>query len=83
MSDTSTETVTVERDGDLAVVTISSPPLNLFDEVVFTDLEKAVDEVEENLPRAVLFRAEGRVVSGVVDVKVFDAIEYVKEAETL
>jgi enoyl-CoA hydratase/carnithine racemase len=83
MSDTTTEPVTVERDGGLAVVTISAPPLNLFDEVVFTCLERAVDEVEEDLPRALLFRAEGRVVSGGVDVKVFDAIESVKEAETL
>ena len=83
MSDTSIEPVTVERDGDLSVITISAPPLNLFDEVVFAGLERAVGEVEENLPRALLVRAEGDVVSGGVDVNVFDAIESVAEAETL
>ena len=66
MSDTTTEPVTVERDGDLAVVTISAPPLNLFDEVVFSGLERAVDEVEENLPArpALPRRGPGRLRRG-------------------
>jgi enoyl-CoA hydratase/carnithine racemase len=83
MSDTTTDPVTVEREGGLAVVTLSAPPLNLFDEMVFTSLERAIDVVEEDLPRAVLFRAEGRVVSGGVDVKVFDAVESVADGEAL
>jgi enoyl-CoA hydratase/carnithine racemase len=83
MSDTTTDLVTVEREGGLAVVTLAAPPLNLFDEMVFTSLERAIDAVEEDLPRAVLFRAEGRVVSGGVDVKVFDAIETAADGEAL
>lgn len=80
MSDTP---VRHERDGDVAVVVIDNPPLNLFDENVFMALEAALDAVEADLPRAVLFRAEGRVVSGGVDVKVFEAIEEPGEAEQL
>jgi enoyl-CoA hydratase/carnithine racemase len=76
-------TVRHERDGDVAVLTLDAPPLNLFDEHVFMDLEQALDAVEADLPRAVLIRADGRVVSGGVDVKVFDAIEERGEAETL
>jgi enoyl-CoA hydratase/carnithine racemase len=72
-----------EREGDLSIVTIDSPPLNLFDENVFMALEEAMDAVEADLPRCVLFRAEGRVVSGGVDVKLFDAIEEPGEAEQL
>jgi enoyl-CoA hydratase/carnithine racemase len=72
-----------ERQGDVAVVTIDSPPLNLFDENVFMALEEALDAVEADLPRAVLLRAEGRVVSGGVDVRLFEAIEEPGEAEQL
>lgn len=76
-------TVRHEREGDVAVITLDAPPLNLFDEHVFMDLEQALDAVEANLPRAVLVRADGRVVSAGVDVKVFDAIEETGEAEAL
>ncbi|HEX8105870.1 MAG TPA: enoyl-CoA hydratase/isomerase family protein [Solirubrobacteraceae bacterium] len=75
--------VRAERDGDLAVVTFAAPPLNLFDEAMFAGLEEAVDGLVADPPRAVLIRAEGRVVSGGVDVKVFDAIESVDEAARL
>jgi len=71
----------VERDGDgVAVVTISSPPLNLFDERMQDALEAAVEELHASLPRAVLFRAEGRVVSGGVDVALFAALETAEAA---
>ena len=63
-----------EPDG-LDVVTIAAPPLNLFDTVMREALRATVDELERSSPRAVLFRAEGKVVTGGVDVRVFDAIE--------
>jgi len=56
--------VRVEREGGLAVVTFDSPPLNLFDEPLSAALTEAIGELETSSPRAVLFRAEGRVVSG-------------------
>jgi enoyl-CoA hydratase/carnithine racemase len=66
--------VSVERDGALAVMTLSSPPLNLFDEAMFDGVRAAVDEVAADPPRGLLVRAEGRVVSGGVDVALFDGL---------
>ena len=66
--------IRVQRDGGLAVVTIDSPPVNLYDVALRDGLEQAIGELERSAPRAVLFRAEGRVVSGGVDVSVFAAL---------
>ena len=67
--------VTVSREEGLAVVTIDAPPLNLFDQPMMAALEAAVAELEQDPPRAVLIRAEGRVVSGGVDVgAIFDGL---------
>jgi len=75
--------ITLAHDGPLAVVTLSAPPLNLFDEAVIAGLEAAVDALEAEPPRGVLFRAEGRVVSAGVDVHLFDAIGSPAEAAAL
>ena len=75
--------VTVQHDGGLAVVTIDHPPLNLFDGAMGSGLVTAVDELETLGPRAVLFRFEGRVVTGGVDVHIFDALRTAKAATDL
>lgn len=62
------------KEGGLAVATFDSPPLNLFDKAMFDGLRAAVDAVEAEPPRALLFRAEGRAVSGGVDVHEFDGL---------
>jgi enoyl-CoA hydratase/carnithine racemase len=67
--------VRVERDGPLAVITLASPPLNLFDQALMDDLAAAVDAVVADPPRALLINAEGRVVSGGVDVNVFAPLD--------
>jgi enoyl-CoA hydratase/carnithine racemase len=67
--------VRVDREAGLAVVTFDSPPLNLFDAALGAGLGAAVDSLESDPPRAVLFRAEGRVVSGGVDVSLFAALD--------
>lgn len=77
------EPVRVERGGALAVVTFDSPPLNLFDAALHAALERALSELEAAPPRAVLFRADGRVVSGGVDVSVFAAQESAAAATRL
>ena len=65
----------LERDqSGLAVATFDSPPLNLFDAAMFDSLRKTVDELSDDPPRAVLFRAEGRAVSGGVDVHEFAGV---------
>ena len=66
--------VRLERDGPLAVVTFASPPLNLFDAAMFAGLRAAIDAVAADPPRGLLFCAEGRAVSGGVDVHVFDGL---------
>jgi enoyl-CoA hydratase len=66
--------VRLERDGALAVVTFDAPPLNLFDRAMIDGLRAAVDAVAADHPRALLFRAEGRVMSGGVNVELFDGL---------
>lgn len=70
--------VRVERDGDVAVVVLDRPPLNLFDESVFAGFERAVAELvaltapgRPDRTRAVLLEARGRVVSAGVQVETF------------
>ncbi|HEY2767769.1 MAG TPA: enoyl-CoA hydratase/isomerase family protein [Solirubrobacteraceae bacterium] len=73
----STETqspITVEREGALSVLSIASPSLNLFDDRLIGALEEAIAQLAANPPRGLLIRAEGRVVSGGVDVHVFDGL---------
>ncbi len=66
--------VRVERDGPLAVMILDHPPLNLFTRALMDDLIAAVDQVEHSDARGLLVRAEGRVVSGGVDVHLFDGL---------
>lgn len=59
------------EEGGLAVITLDSPPLNLFDRRMIDDLRTAIEALAAEPPRALLIRAEGRAVSGGVDVNVF------------
>jgi enoyl-CoA hydratase/carnithine racemase len=70
--------VRIERDGDVAVLVLDNPPLNLFTPAVFDALESVVSELvtltdpaTEGRARAVLVEARGKVVSGGVDVTFF------------
>ena len=67
--------VTVTRDGDVAVITLSNPPLNLFGPDSFDALDECVAEVEASDARTAVWRAEGDIFTGGVDVQVFaDAV---------
>jgi enoyl-CoA hydratase/carnithine racemase len=79
--------VRIERDGDVAVVVLDHPPLNLFDEATFAGVESAVaelvaltDPARPDRARAVLVEARGKVVSAGVDVHEFDAIAHSPDA---
>ncbi len=61
-------------DAGLAVASFDSPPLNLFNRALFEGLQAAIAAVEADPPRALLFRAEGRAVSGGVDVHEFEGL---------
>ena len=68
--------VRYERDGDVAEIVLDSPPLNLFGSELMRDLRAATDRAAAERPRALIFRAEGKVVSGGVDVgEVFDGMD--------
>jgi enoyl-CoA hydratase len=66
--------VQLDHDGPLAVLSIDSPPLNLFDQQLMGELSDMVDQLAATPPRGLLVRAQGRVVSGGVDVNVFDGL---------
>ncbi|HEX8075697.1 MAG TPA: enoyl-CoA hydratase/isomerase family protein [Thermoleophilaceae bacterium] len=75
------DAVRFERDGAVGVVTIDSPPLNLFDDDVFDGLTAALDQAAGESPRALLVRAEGDVFTGGVDVHVFEGKSVEEAAE--
>lgn len=67
-------TVALERvDGDVAVLTFSVPPLNLYSLELHDEFDRALDEFTSEPPRALVVRAEGELVSGGVDVAQFAA----------
>jgi len=66
--------VTLTMDGPLAVITLTAPPLNLFDRALIDALSQAIHTVAAEHPRGLLIRAEGRAVSGGVDVHLFDGL---------
>lgn len=63
--------VRLHHDGPLAIITIDSPPLNLFDEALVDALGDAISAVGASAARCLLLRAEGRAVSAGVDVNLF------------
>jgi enoyl-CoA hydratase/carnithine racemase len=65
---------TLEHDGPLAVLTLNHPPVNLYDAEVEEGLRSTVDALAAEPPRGLLIRAEGKVWTGGVDVKVFEAL---------
>ncbi|MCD9199405.1 enoyl-CoA hydratase/isomerase family protein [Aeromicrobium wangtongii] len=76
--------VTVQRlDDGIAVLTIDAPPVNLYSLQLHADFDRALDEIVADLPRALLIRAEGRVVSGGVDVAQFHARKSKAETKAL
>ncbi len=77
-------TVTVERVGDgIAVLTFSAPPVNLYSIELHADFDAALDEIESSPPRALLICAEGKIVSGGVDVSQFHAQKTLSDTKAL
>jgi enoyl-CoA hydratase len=64
-----------EREGDLGIVVIDDPPLNLFGRELSKAVFDAVGEAEAAGVRALVIRAEGKVFTGGADVHVFDGLE--------
>lgn len=66
-------TVEVTRTGDVAVLTFSDGGVNLYSLDLHDEFDTALDAIEADLPRALVVRAEGKLVSGGVDVAQFRA----------
>lgn len=67
-------TITMSREGAVAVVTLSNPPLNLFLESSFHELQDCIEEVRSSDARALVWCAEGKVFTGGVDVNEFQKV---------
>jgi enoyl-CoA hydratase len=63
-----------ERDGDLGVVVIDDPPLNLFGRELTDAVVACLEQAEREPIRALLVRAEGNVFTGGADVNVFHGL---------
>jgi enoyl-CoA hydratase len=62
----------LERDGDVGVLVLDDPPLNLFGREMVEDVLAALDETDG--VRALLVRAEGEYFTGGADVNVFEGL---------
>ena len=67
-------TIRLERSGGVASVVLDNPPLNLFTDNAFNELMACLDEVEGSDARALVWRAEGDIFTGGVDVNAFQRI---------
>lgn len=67
--------VTLERDGNVAVMVLDNPPLNLVGEDAWRALVDCVDEVESSDARALVWRAAGDVFTGGADVNDFQRVQ--------
>lgn len=65
--------VRYERDGDVAILTIANPLLNLYGGGVASGIMSGINRAEAEGARAVLLRAEGKYFSAGVDVRGFEA----------
>ncbi len=65
----------------MAVLTIDSPPLNLFDQTMMDSLRANLSDLATECPRAVLIRADGRYTSAGVDVSLFSVLDDLSAAQ--
>jgi enoyl-CoA hydratase/carnithine racemase len=66
--------VRLHFDGPLAVLTLDAPPLNLFDAAMIAGIWEAITVVAASDARGLLLQANGRAVSGGVDVNTFASL---------
>lgn len=63
--------IRVEYDGNVAVMVLENPPVNLFGEDAWGALVEAIGEIESSDARAMVWRAEGDLFTGGADVNGF------------
>ncbi len=67
-------TISFSLEGEVGIVELSNPPLNLFTDTAFEELMTSLDEAEASAARALVWRASGEIFSGGVDVKAFQRV---------
>jgi enoyl-CoA hydratase/carnithine racemase len=60
-----------KTDGDVGILTLNNPPLNLWDHGLLADWKISVEQAYRSDIRALVVRAEGPIFSGGADVKIF------------
>jgi enoyl-CoA hydratase/carnithine racemase len=66
--------IRLERDGPVASIVLENPPLNLFTDDAFPALDECIGEVAGSDARALVWRAEGEIFTGGVDVNAFQRV---------
>ncbi|HEY3193302.1 MAG TPA: enoyl-CoA hydratase/isomerase family protein [Solirubrobacterales bacterium] len=66
--------IRLEREGNVAVMVLSNPPLNLFGDDAWGALVSCLDEVDGSDARALVWRAEGDIFTGGADVHSFQRV---------
>src|SRR5690349_4569295 len=66
--------VRLERDGNVAVLVLDNPPLNLFSRDIFSAFVARLEEVADSDARALVWRAEGDLFTGGADVNDFQRV---------
>src|SRR5215203_4395637 len=74
-TETTTTPIRLERDGNVASMVLSNPPLNLFGDDAWGALVDCIDEVERSDARALVWRADGDIFTGGVDVNSFKRVQ--------
>ena len=74
MAETTTTPIRLERDRNVAAIVLDNPPLNLFGDDAWPALVSCIDEVESSDARALVWRAEGDIFTGGVDVHSFQRV---------
>ncbi len=67
--------VRLERDGNVAVMVLDNPPLNLFGQRAWEAMVGCVDQIESSDARAMVWRAEGDLFTGGADVNDFQRVQ--------
>lgn len=66
--------IRLERDGAVASIVLDNPPLNFFGDDSFQHLDRCLAEIEASDARAAVWRAEGEIFTGGVDVNAFQRV---------
>ncbi|GAA0601199.1 enoyl-CoA hydratase [Virgibacillus siamensis] len=77
-------TLTHELNGNVAVLTIQSPPANALSSTLLKDLDEKLNEIEnDNNAKAILLKGEGKFFSAGADVKEFTSLQNASDYQVL